>query len=86
MRNLVRAAAKVISFYNHVKAPSELNAINASWCRGARRLQKNGDPLHMADVNHDECGLWRWDGFELGEINNQSSVRLTQAVVPRSFS
>ena len=32
-------------------------------------------------------GLWRWDGFVVrGEINNQSSVRLTQAARLREVS
>ena len=31
-------------------------------------------------------GLWRWDGFVVrGEINNQSSVRLTQAARLEKF-
>ena len=36
---------------------------------------------------HDEWRTWRWDGFVVrGEVNNQSSVRLTQAARFREVS
>ena len=79
-----------ISLASHVEAPSELNAIlmqvgvveNEEIAEEMRRSLAHGQMLTTTNG-----GLWRWDGFVVrGEINNQSSVRLTQAARLREVS
>ena len=79
-----------ISLANHVKAPSELNAIlmQVGVVESEEIAEKmRGSLAHGQMLTTMNGGLWRWDGFVVrGEINNQSSVRLTQAARLREVS
>ena len=79
-----------ISLASHVKAPSELNAIlmQVGVVENEEIAEKmRGSLAHGQMLTTMNGGLWRWDGFVVrGEINNQSSVRLTQAARLREVS
>ena len=72
-----------ISLASHVKAPSELNAIlmQVGVVENEEIAEEiRGSLVHGQMLTTMNGGLWRWDGFVVrGEINNKSSVRLTQA-------
>ena len=79
-----------ISLARHVTAPPELNTIlmqvgvveNEDIAEKMLGSLANGQMLTTI-----KGGLWRWDGFVVrGEINNQSSLRLTQAARLREVS